>query len=149
MIPLTLWYAREQEAGDRAETPAELDSALDRIAALSGPGWPALATVTPAGARFGPVLYVGFHEQNGALLYSGEDDADGSFTRGAGSITGEPLLYMNMESDNEFPPNSELPADRIRQAVHEFANTGRRPTCVDWQTWGRPDATTDSEWPDD
>jgi hypothetical protein len=28
------------------------------------------------------------------------------------------------------------------------AETGLRPTCVPWQTWERPDATTDSEWPD-
>jgi hypothetical protein len=148
MIPLKLWYSREQTAGDVAETPVELTAALDRIAALSGPDWPALATVTPVGTKFGPVLYVGFHVRNGALLYSGSDDMDGSFTLGSGPTDGDPLLYMYMTSDNEFPPNSEIPAELVRRAVHEFADTGRRPTCVAWQTWDRPDATTESEYPE-
>jgi hypothetical protein len=86
--------------------------------------------------------------RDGALLYSGSDDMDGSFTLGSGPIDGDPLLYMYMTSDNEFPPNSEIPVELVRRAVHEFADTGRRPTCVAWQTWDRPDATTESEYPE-
>jgi hypothetical protein len=110
MIPPTMWYSHEQVAGDVVGTADELTSALDRVAALSSPGWPALAIVTPMGAKFGPVLYVGLHLELGALLYSGEDDPDGSFTLGDGPVDGEPLLYMYMSSENEFPPNSEIPA---------------------------------------
>jgi Immunity protein Imm1 len=147
MIPLTVWHAHEQASGDTAATPAELDLALDRVASLSRPDWPALATVKPTGSRFGPVLYVGFHQGSGALLYSGDDDPDGSYTLGDGAADGEPLLYMYMTSDNEFPPNAEVDAALVRRAAHEFALTGRRPTCVRWQTWERPGATTASEFP--
>jgi hypothetical protein len=147
MIPLNVWYSHEQVAGDVARTADELAAALDRVAALSRPDWPALATVTPVGAKFGPVLYVGFHLESGALLYSGEDYPDGSFSLGSGPIDGEPLLYMYMSSDNEFPPNAEIPADLVRKATQEFADTGRRPTYVEWQTWDRTEAT-ESELPE-
>jgi len=147
MNPMTLWYSHDQTDGDLATTPKELDASLDRIAALSGPDWPALATVTQVGTRFGPVLYVGFHLDRGALLYAGEDAPDSSYTQGEGSPEGEPLLYMYMTSDNEFPPNSEVAAGLIRQAAHEFADTGRRPTCVEWQTWEPEMTDSPSGWP--
>ncbi|HEX5404904.1 MAG TPA: Imm1 family immunity protein [Pseudonocardiaceae bacterium] len=145
MIPLKLWYSHEQTEGDIARTHDELDAALDRVAVLSGPDWPVLAEVTQAADKFGPLLYVGLHVEQGALLYSGDDDEDGSYTTGSGTQDGEPLLYMQGTSDCEFPPNSEVSATLIRQAAHEFADTGLRPTCVLWQTWDRPDADTDSE----
>jgi immunity protein Imm1 of predicted polymorphic toxin system len=145
--PLTVWYSHDQEDGDLATTPEQLDASLDRIAALSGPDWPALATVTQVGTRFGPVLYVGFHLDRGALLYAGLDAPDSSYTKGEGSAEGEPLLYMYMTSDNEFPPNSEVSAALVRQAAHEFADTGERPTCVEWQTWEPEIADSGSEWP--
>jgi hypothetical protein len=146
VIPLELWYSHEQTEGDIARTHDELDAALDRIAALSGPDWPAVATVHQAGHRFGPLLYVGFHEEVGALMYPEIDSR--AYTVGEGTQDGDPILYMYTTSDSEFPPNAEVPAALIRQAAHEFADTGLRPTCVPWQTWERPDATTDSEWPD-
>jgi hypothetical protein len=146
MIPLKLWYSDEQTEGDIAHTHDELDAVLDRVAALSSSGWPALAEVTQAADKFGPLMYVGFHEYMGALMYPEIDTS--AYTVGEGTQDGDPLLYMQGTSDSEFPPNSEVPAALIRQATHEFADTGRRPTCVPWQTWERPDATTDSEWPD-
>jgi hypothetical protein len=133
MIPLTLWYSHDQATGDIARTHAELDAALDRLAALSGPAWPALAEVTQTDNKRGPLLYVGVHVDLGALLYSGDDDEVGSFTKGQGQPVGEPILYMYMTSASEAPPNAEVPAALVRQAAHEFADTGLRPTCVDWQ----------------
>jgi hypothetical protein len=79
MFPaVTLWYEHGQTGdGDVVRDASELDGALDRIAALSGPEWPALATMSPLDERFGPVL---------------------------------------------FPPNTEVSAVLIRQAVHEFVS---------------------------
>ena len=148
MIPLELWYSHDQTEGDVARTHDELDAALDRIAALSRLDWPALATVHQTGNKFGPLLHVGLHVEQGALLYSGDDDEEGSYTAGSGTQEGDPLLYMYMTSDSEFPPNSEVPATLIRQAAHEFADTGLRPTCVQWQTWDWSGADTESEWPE-
>lgn len=134
MISLTFWYSRDQTDGDVGATHDELDAVLSRVAALSLPEWPALAQVTQTeDTRSGPLLYVGFHVERGALLYSGDDDPDGSYTLGDGAAIGEPLLHMYTMSDCEFPPNAEVPADLIRQAAHEFADTGRRSTCVPWQ----------------
>jgi hypothetical protein len=145
MIPLILWYSHDQTEGDVARNQDELDAALDRLAALSGPEWPALATVSPLGERFGPVLYVGFHEEQGALMWGGDTEAE--YTLGQGSPDGEPLLYMYMTSADEFPSNAEIPAGIIRRAVHEFAETGQRPTCVDWQKWDEVRLDTGSDWP--
>lgn len=147
MISLHLWYSRDQgKDGDVVGTSSELDVSLDRLAALSRPDWPALATVTPVGSRLGPVLYVGIHVDVGALLYSGDDYPDGTFTLGEGSVDGEPLLYMYTTSANEMPPNCEIPVELVRKAAHEFADTGLRPTCVEWQTWDPP-LSTESEFP--
>ena len=147
MIPLKLWYSHDQTAGDIAQTHEELDAALDRIAALSGPDWPALAEVTVVDNKFGPVLYVGLHLDLGALLYSGDDDKEGSFTTDGSPPDGERLLYMQGTSDCEFPSNAEVPAALIRRAAHEFADTGRRPTCVEWQVWEPEVDDSESDWP--
>ncbi|HEX4725133.1 MAG TPA: Imm1 family immunity protein [Pseudonocardiaceae bacterium] len=68
-----------------------------------------------------------------ALLYVGPDDPDGSFSLGDGGNEGEPILYMLGLHDTEFPPNAEIGTDAARRAVHEFADTGRRPTNPQWR----------------
>lgn len=149
MIPLKLWYSREQASGDVARTHDELDAALDRVAVLARSNWPALAEVTQLDNKLGSLLYLGLHIDRGALLYAGIGETSRMFTCGEGTQDGEPLVYMLGTSDCEFPPNAEVLAALVRRAAHEFADTGARPTCVEWQTWERrPDTDTESEWPD-
>jgi hypothetical protein len=148
MIPLMLWYSHDQSEGDVARTHEELDAILDKVAALSGPDWPALAEVTLLENTKGPMLGPGFLLGQGAIYYSGHDYTNGNLTLGEGPRDGEPLLYMMTTSDNEFPPNSEIPVELVRRATHEFAETGVRPTCVEWQTWDRSGADTESEFPE-
>jgi hypothetical protein len=148
VITLTVWYSHDQTGdGDLVHHGAELDAALDRVAALSDTEWPALATISRPNDQASPALYVGFHGDQGALLFVSVEGGR-EFSRGPGDADGEPLLYMYMTSPDDFPPNAEVPVALIRQAAHEFANTGQRPTCVQWQTWERPDVETESEWPD-
>jgi immunity protein Imm1 of predicted polymorphic toxin system len=149
VIPLKLWYSREQTTGDVVRTHAELDAAIDRIEVLARPGWPALAEATQLDNKLGSLLYLGLHVDRGVLLYAGAGETSRMYTIGEGTEDGAPLLYMQGTSDCEFPPNSEVAVKLIRQAAHEFADTGQRPTCVEWQTWEqRPDTDTESEWPD-
>jgi hypothetical protein len=148
VIDLTWWYSHDQADGAVTRTPADVDDLLNRLAALSGPDWPALAEVTRAQDDLhGPLLYVGLHMDRGALMYSGPDNPDSSYTTAGGLPDPEPLLYMYTTSDCEFPSNSEVSAALIRQAAHEFADTGRRPTCVEWQRREREPVDTGSEWP--
>jgi hypothetical protein len=135
MIELEWWYAAGQEAGDVTRTPAEVDAILDTLARMSRDDWPALAEVTQADVadRRAAMMYVGVHGDLGALMYSGPDDRTGSYSLGGASTEGTPILYMSGESDNEFPPNCEIPVVMVRQAAHEFAATGQRPTDVPWQ----------------
>jgi hypothetical protein len=135
VISLTLWYSHDQTDGDIARTHQELDAALDRLTALSRLDWPALAEVTKTDDLMGPLLYVGARADRGALVYSGDDDPDGSCTSNGLPQDGEPLLYMYMTSDMTLPPDAEVDVEQVRQAVHEFADTGTRPATVLWQPW--------------
>jgi hypothetical protein len=136
MIPLTLWYSNDQVDGDVVRTHEELDAGIDRVAALAGQDWPALAEVTqldddPAA----PMLYLGLHVDKGAIMYP--EPTRRVYTAGAPTGTGETMLYMQGTADCEFPASAEVPVQLVRQAAHEFAETGVRPTCVNWQTWNR------------
>ena len=49
------------------------------------------------------------------------------------TFTGGRKLYMQGTSADEFPPDSEIPVEMVRRAVHEFAETYRRPSEIPWQ----------------
>jgi hypothetical protein len=147
-LTMALWYVHGQtDDGDVVHDASELDGALDRVAALSSENWAALATMTRINEPIKSVLYVGIHGDLGALLYASVDDGR-EFSRGQGSSDGEPLLYMYMTSADEFPSNAEISVEVVRRAAHEFAETGQRPTCLEWQTWDRVLDDTESDWPD-
>jgi hypothetical protein len=136
VIALRWWYSADQETeGHITRTTAEVDAVLDTLAQISREDWPALAEVTQVGVeeRGAGIIYVGLHVDRGVLMYSGPDNRPGSFSHGDGPADGEPILYMMGVSDTEFPSNSEIPADVVRRAVHEFAENARRPTEVPWQ----------------
>lgn len=50
-----------------------------------------------------------------------------------------PNLYTDRLMRTRFPDHAVLPWSRVRQALHEFRQTGELPTCVEWQeteeTW--------------
>lgn len=42
-------------------------------------------------------------------------------------------LYIDRDTRTAFPEEATLPLDLLRELLHEFMRTGKRPTCVDWQ----------------
>lgn len=42
-------------------------------------------------------------------------------------------LYIDRDTRTEFPQEATLPLNLLRELLHEFMRTGKRPTCVDWQ----------------
>ncbi|MHA6802983.1 Imm1 family immunity protein [Salinifilum ghardaiensis] len=42
-------------------------------------------------------------------------------------------VLFDPEGDLWFPASASLPPARVRDAVEEYARTGQRPTCVQWQ----------------
>jgi immunity protein Imm1 of predicted polymorphic toxin system len=44
-----------------------------------------------------------------------------------------PPLYIDKANRTPFPSDAALPLGRIREALAEFAETGQRPRCVQWQ----------------
>jgi Immunity protein Imm1 len=67
----------------------------------------------------------------GGLRYVGP--RFGGFSKGQVSQYDE-VVYYYLEHDHEFPRDSVIPVDDIRQAVKEFlASGGECPTCIQWQ----------------
>jgi hypothetical protein len=136
VIALEWWYSADQRAGGRiTRTTAEVDAVLDTLAEIAREDWPALAEVTQVEAtdRGAAMMYVGLHGELGALTYSGPDNREGSFSHGDAAADGEPIGYMMGLSHTEMPANCEIPAEVVRRAVHEFAETGQRPVDVPWR----------------
>ena len=44
-----------------------------------------------------------------------------------------PPLFIDRANRTPFPSDAALPLGRIREALAEFAETGQRPRCVQWQ----------------
>lgn len=42
-------------------------------------------------------------------------------------------LYIDRDAGTEFPKEATLPLNLLRELLHEFMRTGKRPICVDWQ----------------
>jgi hypothetical protein len=69
----------------------------------------------------------------GGLWYSGDDGS--WFSRGTPSRH-EQVYYCYMGSERDFPIDSEVPIETLRQAVREFLTSGgARPTCLTWQPY--------------
>ncbi|WP_197523080.1 Imm1 family immunity protein [Actinokineospora pegani] len=133
---MTFWYDIDKDEGWNAATPEELDAALDALAAFRGPDWPAVAQIAPtADPLAGPVLVAGFYQVYGILRMATRSDGRTLFSRDPISSDTSTIQYIYCENELELPANSQLPAPLIREAVHEFAETGERPTCLLWQEW--------------
>ncbi|MDX8051246.1 Imm1 family immunity protein [Lentzea sp. BCCO 10_0798] len=46
---------------------------------------------------------------------------------------GDITLYVDVDTRTRFPADAAIPLEKLREALQEFAETGKRPTCVDWQ----------------
>jgi hypothetical protein len=79
----------------------------------------------------------------GSLCYLGEGESWNSL---GDRSTREEVVYFYMGSDREFPIDSVVGLDRVRQAAKEFlASGGQRPTCVQWQPHRTASTTRASE----
>ena len=143
MIPLSIWYAHDQDGAFVASTSEEVDAALDRVAGLAETGG-CVATVVPLGSER-PVLYVGLNGDVGALCFTNADETWWSVGRADGGV----LVYDWQQNVFEFPASGEIPAGEVRRAVREFAETGSRPLCVSWQEWERPSSPGGTDLADD
>lgn len=135
MAALDVYYARGHgDAPVTVATTDDVDALLDRVRAESPEHAPILMEVHISGDPYSQGLDVGVNGDRGVLRYSGRDWPEGVYSTGDGPAQGEPLRYFYMDTDTEFPPNSDVPLTTVRQAVREFLTTnGARPTCVEWQ----------------
>jgi hypothetical protein len=131
-----------------AGTSGELDEAIDRILTAGQLYHPPTMFVRER-PRFGPAgvpghgLKLGVDQAAGygALAYLGEfDEISGTWITASETAPADgPTLYLDFDNATEFPPNSLVPLDMWRLALHEFLTSGgNRPICVGWQpadTW--------------
>jgi hypothetical protein len=139
VVALTASFDVDSDESTTVETAAELDAVLDTVA-----GWEGRIIVhlriarpaEPAMRRF--ALYVGVFGDaaQGALIYSSPSGLSFSkATPGPEWSTADPILYYYMNSDTEYPVDSEIPLDVVRRAAHEFMATGgQRPSGPAWQS---------------
>nr|WP_184288507.1 Imm1 family immunity protein [Nocardiopsis algeriensis] len=61
-------------------------------------------------------------------------DADGNFAPRGSAEGRSNVVYYAQGEPTEFPDNSEISIDLVRQAVKEFVfSGGERPSCIQWQ----------------
>jgi hypothetical protein len=148
MTPLVAWYTADQEGDIPIESAADLDAVLDQAATLVTPGWPVLITLSTPGDLSSPVLYVGLHGEVGALLHVSVEFGQEFSRNNDVSPEDEPLLYMYQTSDNEFPPNSEIPIELVRRAAHHFLRTHEKLPDVTWSVWNWEGNVGESDYGD-
>ncbi|GAA4879950.1 Imm1 family immunity protein [Saccharopolyspora cebuensis] len=123
--------------GFSGTTPAfdlrTLPEGIDLVAIMRGEieGNPGTAPcwVVSDGDDF-PVLTVGLRREVGALLW---DHGTTAFRPVDGTNDEDADYFLGNRDHSPFPPRTELPIDLVLTAVREYARTGERPTCVEWE----------------
>ncbi len=143
MVALTASFDADSDEAMTVKTAAELDEVLDTVAGWEGRIIVQLRIAHPADVtmrRLG--LYVGVFGSTtqGTLMYSSPGGVWFSkSTPGPDWNPAERLLYYYMNSDTEYPADSEIPLDVVRRAAHEYMETGgSRPGEPNWNlppTW--------------
>ncbi|WP_312865994.1 Imm1 family immunity protein [Saccharothrix violaceirubra] len=125
------------EHGDTPVTVSTVDEAdalIGLVRVESPSAAPVLLDVHLSGDPYAQGSDVGITVDRGVIRYSGPEWPHGVVSAGNASTDGEPRSYFYMGHGREFPANSEVPIDVVRQAVKEFMeSSGARPTCVRWQ----------------
>ncbi len=150
---LELWYFTETNQADDPVTvrsESELERALEELLAYKQPHpTPVCAQDRPT---FGPLNLpdhqlkfdvdleagVGAIHVFGSPDFHGEGIAQGDFYSRVSQWTQDgdaspATLYIDFDTRTKFPPDAAIPLALLRQALRELMETGRRPTCVNWQ----------------
>ncbi|MFI6030716.1 Imm1 family immunity protein [Amycolatopsis magusensis] len=132
MGALTAYYDYQHgEQPVEIASSADVDALIDRLRAEAD--WPVLVQLYLQEDVHGQELSIGIDGDRGVVRYSGPDAFEGTYSKGDGPGDGDPLTYFYMGSDTPFPPNAEIPLDRVRNAAIEFLNNGERPRTLEWQ----------------
>ncbi|OLR94101.1 Imm1 family immunity protein [Actinokineospora bangkokensis] len=134
MAELGVWY--DQDGGDAhregeplivVRTDAELDALIDRVRDETREHrCPAAIQVVLNGNTGYPILEVGLGQSTGFIHYHA-DDAARTIGDGDPDAVAE---YVYMGNLSEVPADSEVPIEVVRQGLHEFLSTGRRPSVL-------------------
>ena len=130
MVALKVWY---QHAGDDeasplvVETTQQLDDLVDRILSETADyRVPPMVQVAVAGDWKRGVMEVGLGQDKGFILYQTSDGGD---TQGDGNPE-DVVEYVYMGNLTEVPADVEVPMQMVRRGLHEFLETGTRPSVV-------------------
>ena len=134
MVELDVWYDQEPEndfgPGDPAivvRTARELDALVDRVLEeTKGHRVAAMVQVSIHGQQGYPALEVGLGQRKGFIVYHA---ADGGSTHGDGDEA-DKVQYVYVGSMSEIPADVEVPIHTVRHGLHEFLETGERPSVV-------------------
>ncbi|MGZ0152005.1 Imm1 family immunity protein [Kribbella sp. WER1] len=139
MTVVKAYYKHEHgDAPLRLQTPDDVDQLVDGLLAEDYSNSVAAMYVegglNAAGVPNHELLMAINNEDGdvGALRYMGEGGT--YYSQGQAGGDNE-LTYYYTGSDREFPADSEIPIEQIRQTVKEFIESGERPPSISWQEW--------------
>ncbi|GAA3879818.1 hypothetical protein GCM10022243_50580 [Saccharothrix violaceirubra] len=119
-------------------TPQQVRELLATVRDKHPAGNAVLLTIVHAEDPWSSELNAGLDGDVGVLHYSGEDHPDGAYSHSRMPSNSEPVIYYYVTADTEFPPDSEVTAADVEDAVVAYLATNQRPETVPWQTGHRP-----------
>jgi hypothetical protein len=130
VVELEAWYDWENNDPTIVRSAADLDAVINTVKGYDGP---VLIQLHPADPRQGMlVMGVDAERGRGTLFYQGSQGL--WFSKGVEGDPVERVLYYYMNSDTEYPADSEIPLGDVVDAAHEFVDSGaQRPTRPTWQ----------------
>jgi hypothetical protein len=132
-VAISVYHERSTPPA-RVTTVAELDDLLDHI--HRDPGRreaPPLVELVMDGTD--RALDIGLGRTEHSVLIWHDDDADEVLTStSTGELDPGPDAAFNFGGTwTHIADGSAIPVELARHAAREFAETGRRPTCIEWQ----------------
>lgn len=132
------WRSDQDPHGELLREPTDVRQLIDALLQMPGDRHEASVTLAddPAERGIGGTeLRVGVNaaEGVGGLRWSGGDGTHFSVGRPSPADTISIPYYLCGLHETEYEPDSEVPVSALREALEEFLDTGRRPTCVQWQ----------------
>ncbi|MDX8055908.1 Imm1 family immunity protein [Lentzea sp. BCCO 10_0798] len=143
---LDIWYYHGENRADEPEavrTASELDRVLAYLVDHAQPHPTQIAARELP--RFGVLeipdrmFKLDVDKGFAALHYVGPDPDGGTdqfgfwVTQAVEPTDDAPTLYVDKDNKTEFPRDSVILLEQVRDALLEFQRTGSRPTCVRWQ----------------
>ncbi|QFU93055.1 Imm1 family immunity protein [Amycolatopsis sp. YIM 10] len=129
------WEPEHATAPVQVSTVEQLRKLVVDLRAGTQPGDAVLVQVFISDSPWKAEFFAGFDGDKGVAWYSGADTPTPVTSHSGEPGNDQPVTYYLDTTDQEFPANSEVPADAVEAVLVEFFETNgdRLPTSIAWQ----------------